>query len=420
MSWPNLPPNRIDRIAMNAAHEFLLIGGGLGLLAIAVGLLAARIGTPVLLVFLALGMLAGEDGPGGIVFDDFAETYLAGSIALVVILIEGGLKTSLATIRSVWAPAILLATLGVALTAGIVGAVVAVHYQVPWPLALGLGAIVAPTDAAAVAAVLRTARVAVPPRVIAVLELESGINDPVSVFLTVLLVEIALMPAAAVDGAHLLPHAGLLLVEEMGGGAVLGIVGGWLLRQSLRRLASRLDLHPVLLLTGCLVLFGAAQMLHASGFLAVYVAAVLVRDGGGAAAHELERTFEGFAWIAQTALFLLLGLLVTPHDLLPLLTPSLILAAVLIVVARPLAVLVCLKPFGFSWRETGFVGWVGLRGGVPLYLAIIPVLEQVPQAERGFAAAFVIVLASLVLQGWTVAPAARLLGFGRPRPDQPV
>ncbi len=212
----------------------------------------------------------------------------------------------------------------------------------------------------------------------------------------------------------------MLLVEEMGGGAVLGIVGGWLLRQSLRRLASRLDLHPVLLLTGCLVLFGAAQMLHASGFLAVYVAAVLVRDGGGAAAHELERTFEGFAWIAQTALFLLLGLLVTPHDLLPLLTPSLILAAVLIVVARPLAVLVCLKPFGFSWRETGFVGWVGLRGGVPLYLAIIPVLEQVPQAERGFAAAFVIVLASLVLQGWTVAPAARLLGFGRPRPDQPV
>ena len=401
---------------MDADHEFLLIGGGLGLLAIAVGLLAARIGTPVLLVFLALGMLAGEDGPGGIVFDDFAVTYLAGSVALVVILIEGGLKTSVATIRSVWAPAIALATVGVMLTAGIVGVVAAEHYHVPWPLALGLGAIVAPTDAAAVASVLRAARVTVPARVTAVLEVESGINDPVSVFLTVLLVEIALMPAGTVGGVGLLEHSLLLLLEEMGGGAVLGVAGGWLLRQSVKRLPGQADLHPVLLLTGCLALFGTAQMLHASGFLAVYVAAVLVRTGAGDAMHELERTFEGFAWIAQTALFLLLGLLVTPHDLLPLLLPSLVLALVLIVVARPLAVLVCLKPFGFSWRETGFVGWVGLRGGVPLYLAIIPVLERVPQAERGFAAAFVIVLASLVVQGWTVAPAARWLGFGRPRP----
>jgi len=397
---------------MDAAHEILLIGGGLGLLAIAAGLFAARIGTPVLLVFLGLGMLAGEDGPGGIVFDDFAATYLAGSVALVVILIEGGLKTPLATIRAVWAPAIALATVGVVLTAGVVGTVAALHYHVPWPLALGLGAIVAPTDAAAVASVLRAARVAVPARVLAVLEVESGINDPVSVFLTVLLVEIALMPAGTAHGAALLGHGALLLLEEMGGGAVLGLAGGWLLVRALRRLARQAELHPVLLLAFCLALFSAGQMLHASGFLAVYVAAVLVRDGAGEALPALERTYEGFAWIAQIGLFLLLGLLVTPHELLPLLRPSLVLAMVLIAVARPLAAVLCLTPFGFSWRETGFVGWVGLRGGVPLYLAIIPVLEQVDQAERGFAAAFVIVLTSLVVQGWTVAPVARWLRFG--------
>jgi cell volume regulation protein A len=398
---------------MNAAHQFLLIGGGLGIAAIAAGLFAARIGTPVLLVFLALGMLAGEDGPGGIAFDDFEQTYLAGSIALVVILIEGGLKTSLATIRAVWAPAIALATVGIALTAGIVGAVAAVQYGVPWPLALLLGAIVSPTDAAAVASVLRAARVAVPERVTAVLEVESGINDPVSVFLTVLLVEIALLPGGAAGGAAMARHAGLLLLEEMGGGTALGVAGGWLLCRSVVWLPDKAELHPVLLLTGCLTLFGAAQMLHASGFLAVYVAAVMVRAGAGEAAHALERNFEAFAWIAQIALFLLLGLLVNPHDLVPFLLPSLALAAVLIVAARPVAAVLCLKPFGFTWRETGFIGWVGLRGGVPLYLAIIPVLEQVPQSDRGFAAAFVIVLASLVVQGWTVAPAARWIGLGK-------
>lgn len=402
---------------MDAAHHFLLIGGGLGLLAIGAGLFAARIGTPVLLVFLALGMLAGEDGPGGIVFDDFQMTYLAGSVALVVILLEGGLKTSLATIRSVWAPAVAIATVGVVLTAGIVGAFAAVFHNVPWILALGLGAIVAPTDAAAVASVLRGARVAVPQRVTAVLEVESGINDPVSVFLTVLLVEIAVAHGAsggalALDRA-LVEHAVLLLLEEMVGGAVLGLLGGILLREAVRRLPRQADLHPVLLITGGLALFGGGQMIHASGFLAVYVAGVLVRDGTGEAGHALEKSFEGFAWLAQIVLFLLLGLLVTPHKLLPLLVPSLSLGLVLIVLARPLVSVLCLKPFGFSWRETAFVGWVGLRGGVPLYLAIIPVLENVDRADRGFAAAFVIVLASLVLQGWTVAPVARWLGFGR-------
>lgn len=390
---------------MEASHQLLLICGSLGLLAIATGVFAARLGTPVLLVFLGLGMLAGEDGPGGILFSDFEGTYLAGSVALVAILVEGGLKTSLGTIRAVLAPALALASIGVALTAGVVGAVAVLLAGLSWPAGLLLGALLAPTDAAAVASVLRASRVAIPHRVGATLEVESGINDPVAVLLTFLFVEIVVTPGAATLG-----HAAGLLAQEMLGGLALGVAGGWLMSQAIARLKVETNLHPVLLLAGALALFGAAQSMHASGFLAVYIAAVLVGERAGERTRSLERTFEGFAWIAQIGLFVLLGLLVTPHDLVPLVLPSLPLVAALIFVARPLAAVLCLRPFGFSWRETGFIGWVGLRGGVPLYLAIIPVLEHVPEAGLGFAAAFVIVLASLAIQGWTVAAAARLLG----------
>ncbi len=391
---------------MEFAHEFILVGGALGMVAIFAGLFAARIGTPLLLVFLVLGMLAGEDGPGGIHFNDFAATYQIGSLALAVILFEGGLKTSAATLRTVFRPALAMATVGVAVTAGVVGAAAVALAGLGWGQALLLGALVAPTDAAAVAAVLRASRVAVPDRVIAVLEVESGLNDPMSVFLTLLLVEVILLPHGVTP-----LHGVVLFVREMGGGAVLGIAMGWVLARLTALLRGEAGLVPVLVLCAAWALFGGAQMLHASGFLAVYLAGALVRHFAGDRLEVLERAFEGFAWVAQIGLFLMLGLLVTPHEMLPLARPAIVVAAALMLVARPLAALICVRPFGFGWGETGFVAWVGLRGAVPIYLAIIPVLEGVPGGGLGFAAAFLIVLLSLAVQGWSIAPAARLLGL---------
>lgn len=393
---------------MHAAHETILAGGALVLLAIAAGLLGARAKAPLLLVFLGLGMLAGEDGPGGIAFDDFRLTYLLGSVALVVILFEGGLKTSTAMLKAAGWPALALATVGTGITAAILGAAVVGLAGGEWRAGLLLGAMMAPTDAAAVASVLRANGLALPARVDAVLEVESGLNDPMSVFLTLLLVE-ALLAGHAVSAGPAL----VMFAREMVGGVVFGAIGGFAMAALLRRVTAPPSLFPALLLAAILTLFGAAQMLETSGFLAIYLAGTIVAARGGPNVKEIERAFEAFGWIAQIGLFLGLGLLVTPHNLVPLAATAAAIACVLIFVARPVAALLCLRPFGFSWGESAFIGWVGLRGGVPIYLAIMPVLAGVPGGELGFAAAFVIVLISLVVQGWTVAPAARLFGLLR-------
>jgi potassium/hydrogen antiporter len=396
---------------MQAAHETILICGALVLVAILAGLLSARAKAPLLLVFLALGMLAGEDGPGGIAFDDFQLTYLFGSIALVIILFEGGLKTSTAMIRIAGWPALAMATIGTGITAGVVGAAVLFLAPVDWRDALLLGAMMAPTDAAAVASVLRASGLKLPRRVDAVLEVESGLNDPMAVFLTMLLLE-ALLAGHGLDARH----AAVIFLREMLGGAVFGVGGGAVMVVALRRMRAPESLFPTLLLATALAVFGAAQMLECSGFLAIYLAGAIVANWAGTRAHPMEQAFETFGWIAQIGLFLGLGLLVTPHELVPLAWTAIEIALLLIFVARPLSALLCLKPFGFSWGESGFIGWVGLRGGVPIYLATIPVIAGVPLGELGFAAAFVIVLVSLVVQGWTIGPAARLFGLTKPAP----
>jgi cell volume regulation protein A len=206
-----------------------------------------------------------------------------------------------------------------------------------------------------------------------------------------------------------------MFLEEMAGGAVIGLAGGWVLAQLLKRLALEGSLAPVLVLTGGLAVFGLAQLLGTSGFLATYLAAIVIGATGHRARQEVEHFFEGMAWLAQIVLFLMLGLLVTPHDLPPYLPGAIIGAAVLILLARPIAVFACLLPFGFTLRETAFASWVGLRGAVPIYLSIIPALADPRRDERLFASIFILVIASLVVQGWTVGPAARLLGFGHRR-----
>jgi cell volume regulation protein A len=393
---------------MDAAHELILLGGLLGLVTIFAGLISSRFGAPLLLVFLVIGMVVGEDGLGGIEFDDFWVAYLIGSIALAVILFEGGLKTERGMLKAAFWPSLALATIGVALTAGVVGATEHWLAGIAWPEALLVGAAVAPTDAAAVAMMLRRAKIALPHRVTAALEIESGLNDPMAVFLTVLLVDFLVLPHPVTIG-----HAALSFVQEMGGGGVIGLGAGFALLWLLRRPRVEIALAPVLALVAALAVFGAAQRLGTSGFLALYVMAFVVGTHEHKAHQAVERFFETFGWLAQIVLFLMLGLLVTPHELVPLLAPTLVVAAVLIFVARPIATFACLMPFRYTLRETAFASWVGLRGAVPIYLTIIPVLAGAKSGVFLFGAAFVIVIVSLVAQGWTIGLAAKLLGFGK-------
>jgi cell volume regulation protein A len=396
----------LGHAAIAKAHELILLGGALGLLSILAGLISRRVGAPMLLVFLALGMLAGEDGVLGIPYDDFTSAYLIGSVALAVILFEGGLKTPVSMLRLAFWPATVLATIGVAVTAVILGIFVSLVDNVPLLGALLAGSAAAPTDAAAVGVLLRRAGAALPQRLLALLEIESGLNDPMSVFLTLLLLRLMAEPGTVGIG-----DAALLFLEEMAGGAALGLAGGWALAQLLKRLRLEGSLAPVMVLTGGLAVFGLAQLLGTSGFLATYLAAIVTGATRHRARQDVEHFFEGMAWLAQIVLFLMLGLLVTPHDLVPYLPGAIIGAAVLIFLARPLAVVACLVPFRFTMRETAFASWVGLRGAVPIYLSIIPALVDPSRDKRLFASIFIVVIASLIVQGWTVGLAARLLGF---------
>ncbi|MGC2198772.1 MAG: potassium/proton antiporter, partial [Stellaceae bacterium] len=398
----------LGHAAITKAHELILLGGLLGLSSILAGLVSRRVGAPMLLVFLALGMIAGEDGVLGLPYDDFESAYLIGSVALAVILFEGGLKTPVSMFRLAFWPAAMLATIGVAVTAAVLGASAMLIDGVPLMAALLAGATAAPTDAAAVAVLLRRAGAALPERLLALLEVESGLNDPMSVFLTFLLMHLIAEP-----GSMGLGDAALLFFKEMAGGAVFGLAGGWALAQSLKHLRLEASLAAVLVLAGCLAVFGLAQLLGTSGFLATYIAAVLTGAAQYRARQEVEHFFEGMAWLAQIVLFVMLGLLVTPHKLAPYLPGAIIGAAVLMFLARPVAVFACVLPFRFTVRETAFASWVGLRGAVPIYLSIIPGLADPNRDERLFASIFILVIASLLVQGWTVAPAARLLGFAR-------
>ena len=397
--------------ATQASHAIILAAGVLCLLATFAGIVSARIGTPLLLAFIAVGMLAGEDGPGGIQFNDFPAAYLVGSLALTFILFAGGLGTERGMIRQALWPSLALATAGVAISAGIVGAAGAELFGAPWIEALLIGAATAPTDAAAVSVLLRLSKAAVPSRVVAALEVESGLNDPMSVFLTVGLVELLVSPKEAGVG-----HAAVMFLEEMGGGALIGIAGGYALLWLFRWLRIERTVFPVLAVGGALAIFGGAQILGASGFLAVYLAGMIIGNYEHPAAEPVNRFFEALGWLAQITLFLMLGLLVTPHDLPPQILSALAVSAVLILVARPAGVMACLLPLGWPPREAAFVAWVGLRGAVPIYLTTIPLLAGVRRGPTLFNIVFVAVIVSVAVQGWTIAPAARLLGL---RADPP-
>lgn len=380
-------------------------------------LLSFRIGAPMLLVFLGIGLLAGENGPGGIHFDDARVAYLVGSVALAVVLFDSGFHTSLKTVRMAVMPSLSLATVGVVLTAAIVAVPAHFLLDIGWVEGLLLGSIVASTDAAAVFFLLRVGGIHVRDRVRSVLEMESGSNDPMAIFLTLVLIRFLVDRSSHVGfGAYIAWH----LLAEFGIGGVAGLVGGFIIVQTVNRLPIDRSLLPIVGLSLALMLFAATSLVGGSGFLAVYVAGLVAGNSKLVAPHTMRRFQDGMTWLAQIGMFLSLGLLATPGEFPPLILPSLGVAVVLIFVARPIAVWVGLLPFHMSRNETAFVSWVGLRGAVGILLGILPMVSGVEDGRLFFNVTFMVVLVSLTLQGWTIGPVARWLGQVVPRRIGPV
>lgn len=400
---------------MTALNGLFLLVGVLLFISVLASTVSARLGLPLLLLFLIVGMLAGEDGPGGIRFNDFATATLVGHLALAIILLDGGLRTRIASFRVALWPAAVLASWGVVGTVLTLGVFATWLLDVDWRLGMLLAAIVGSTDAAAVFALLRNSGVRLNERVKATLEIESGANDPMAILLVTLLVEMLLMPEQAGVGRFL-----LLLTSQLTIGAALGVAGGWVLARMLVRLQLPEGLYALLIVSGGLMVFAATNLMNGSGFLAVYIAGLVVGNRRCHATEHVLRVMDGLAWLAQAGMFLVLGLLVMPSQLLEHAPYALAMAVFLMLIARPLAVMTGLWAFHFKPREVAYISWVGLRGAVPIVLAIVPVMMGVPDSRLLFDVAFAVVLVSLLVQGATVPVAARWLKVEVPPSDEPI
>ncbi len=382
------------------------------LVAIAVLLLASvlasrasgRLGVPTLVVFLGLGMLAGSEGLGGIYFDDAELAQRLGVIALIFILFAGGIETDWTHVRDSARPAGALATVGVLITALLVGWFA--HWVTDLSLLEGLllGAIVSSTDAAAVFSILRSRGVRLRRDLGAVLELESGSNDPMAVFLTTAVLQMMITPSSSIGSAA------IAFVQQMTFGAVAGVIFGLAAVRLLNR--ARLEyqgLYPVLTIAMVLLTYGATALIGGNGFLAVYLLGVMMARENYVQRRTLTRFHDGVAWLMQIAMFITLGLLVFPSQLPPVTGVSVAIAAVLMLVARPVSVFITLAPARVPFKEKVLISWVGLRGAVPIILATFPLVAGVPSSPFIFNVVFFIVLASVILQGTTIAPVARWL-----------
>ena len=398
--------------SLDSVSIAIFLGAILVMAGILSSLLALRFGAPLLLVFLLIGMLAGDSGPGQLQFDDVRTTYLVGSVALALILFDGGLKTRFQSIRAVLAPSMVLATFGVLVTALVTAPVAKYALDLGWAEAFLVGAVVASTDAAAVFLLVHTQGLRLRPRVGATLEAESGTNDPFAIFLTLMLVKFIF------SGESSFLHIALEFTREAILGAIMGVIGGRLVVLALNRMALPQGLHAPFVTTAALVIFGVAQIAHASGFLAVYLAGIIIGNRPTRAHNSVVTFLDAATWLAQIVMFVLLGLLVSPHRLLGSIGAAIVVAFALMLVARPLAVFLCLAPFKFNWREKIFIAWTGLRGAVAIFLASIPMLVGLSKAYLYFDVAFVVVFISLLLQGWTLAPAARRLHVALPRAER--
>src|SRR5262245_24048057 len=401
-----------------AFYAVTLIATAMILVAAFSSLIAFRFGAPLLLLFLGIGLASGVDGLG-IDFDNAHVAYAVGSLALAVILFDSGFGTPIAILRQATVPALSLATVGVGLTTLFFGAAARWLTGFTWLESFLLGAAVASTDAAAVFFLLRAGNIHLRERVRAILEIESGTNDPIAIYLTIALVE--LIAAGAAPGAPVLINdlvVGFLLSMVLG--AAGGILGGFAIARLVERLDLDQGLQPIFVLTLSLVVFAGDGAIGGSGFLAVYLAGLVAGNSKMRGAAMLKRFQDGVSWLAQIIMFLVLGLFATPSQFLPILPVAIVLGLFLIFAARPLSVWLCLFPFGFPRTETAFISWVGLRGAVSILLAITPLLVGLERGRDIFNIAFIVVLVSLVVQGWTTGWLARRLALIVPARIDPL
>lgn len=403
------------------AGNILLIGSILLFVSILVGKTGYRFGVPSLLLFLLVGMLFGSDGLG-LQFHNAAEAQFIGMVALCVILFSGGMDTGLRHIRPILAPGIVLSTVGVLLTALLTGLFIWWLSGMSWsniyfPLttSLLLAATMSSTDSASVFAILRSQKINLKHNLRPMLELESGSNDPMAYMLTIVLIQLSASAGMGVG------EVALSFVVQFAVGALSGYVLGRLAVLMLNRLnIDNQALYPILLLAFVFFTYSFTDLLAGNGYLAVYLAGIVVGNHKIKHRREVLTFMDGLTWLGQIIMFLCLGLLVNPHEMLDVAVVATLIGVFMIVVGRPLSVLLCLLPFGrqFTWRSRLFVSWVGLRGAVPIIFATYPVVENVPGAGMIFNIVFFITIISLIVQGTTVSAMARWLNLSAPMPKE--